>query len=365
MTATPSQVEYQIERIRALVPMGEDIRAYVAQALDVQIASVAAQTPMGIVPASFLPATKVYASARVTAESIDHPYKVAARPEGIVDLVTIEWILRPAIMCEAGRLAKLVSGPWTNLAPDLVQRIEKSVCRIDLVVEGYAPVHVGTGFIGGEDESGAIVMTNAHVVDEALRLGWPFQSSLVLACDFGRYSVDSDGDLFAVNNEYQIHPQYDLALLHLPQEERTKVAALELSGSAPNPTIGLTIGVLGHPSFNASIDSFPAYFGFGDQFGVKRLSPGYIRKLEERHWRRHDVAVFLHDATTLSGSSGSCILDLSSMRVIGLHFGGWPARKQSFKIGETLSIAELFHANGAVPLWTLKDDPLLANLSFS
>jgi V8-like Glu-specific endopeptidase len=52
--------------------------------------------------------------------------------------------------------------------------------------------------------------------------------------------------------------------------------------------------------------------------------------------------VMFHDASTLGGNSGSCVVDLESNHVIGLHFGG-----------------EYMHYNAAVALWRLVDDPLL------
>jgi V8-like Glu-specific endopeptidase len=41
--------------------------------------------------------------------------------------------------------------------------------------------------------------------------------------------------------------------------------------------------------------------------------------------------VFSHDASTLGGNSGSCVVDLSQdgLRVLGLHFGG-AARAQNW-----------------------------------
>jgi hypothetical protein len=53
--------------------------------------------------------------------------------------------------------------------------------------------------------------------------------------------------------------------------------------------------------------------------------------------------VMFHDASTLGGNSGSCVVDLDSNRVIGLHFAG-----------------RYMQYNEAVALWRLADDPLLA-----
>jgi hypothetical protein len=324
---------------------------------------------MGIVPASMLSATQMYASARIAVEIIDEPEELATKPEGIVDLGIIEWLLRPSLLLEDNLFEPLKSGPWQNLPSDIVQEPAKSVCRIDICLDGYRPTHIGTGFVVGEDKNGQlIVMTNAHVIDGAIQYGWLNSSGLKLACDFARYTTMAEGQLFPLLDKYQIHPYYDLALIYLPKEyfksSQASPNPLIVAETSPNPVLDLQIGVVGHPSFDSSRDPFPKYFGFGEEFGVKRFSPGYIRNLENRSWRNHDVDLFLHDATTLSGSSGSCILDLVNMKVVGLHFGGWPMQKQILEVGGKDMLAQLFHANGAVPLWTLRNDPLLREIYF-
>jgi hypothetical protein len=53
------------------------------------------------------------------------------------------------------------------------------------------------------------------------------------------------------------------------------------------------------------------------------------------------------------------------MKVVGLHFGGWPMQKQRIEIGDRDVLAQLFSANGAVPLWMLRNDPLLGEVCFA
>jgi len=267
-----------------------------------------------------------------------------------------------------GRIQHVTSGPWQGLATDTIEYTARSVCRLDIVVEGYMPIHIGTGFITGKDVHGrTVIMTAAHVIEEAVRYGWPDTTGFMFMCDFERYSTsDPPEHLLPLTNEYHIHPYYDLALVYLDQEHIENInipsTPLVLSSTAPEPLIGFTIGVLGHPSFNSSLDHFPTYFGFGEEFGIKRFSPGQIRMMEHRYWRDQDVNIILHDATTLSGNSGSCILNLNDMKVVGLHFGGWPRTARLTNVGDRGVLAQLFEANGAVPLWTLRDDPLVQAL---
>lgn len=58
---------------------------------------------------------------------------------------------------------------------------------------------------------------------------------------------------------------------------------------------------------------------------------------------------FQHDCSTLGGNSGSCIVNLETHRIVGLHFGG------RFRI-----------TNEAVNLTKLASDPLIkkAELNF-
>lgn len=364
-----AQLELQIERLQTLVPDGEEFRSFLAQTLDEQISSISEDTPMGIVPPSILSRTKMLASARIAVELIEKPNQLAAKPEGIVDLGIIEWLLRPSLPLVDGRFEQINSGPWKDLASDFVASESSAVCRLDVSINGSTPIHIGTGFVAGEDADGRfIILTNAHVVEEVLRIGWPNANSVVFGCDFERYAVDVGGELYSLDEHYEIHPVYDLALLYLPHESvpvAEMVNPLTMAAQAPKQTIDLKIGVIGHPSFDSRLDPFPIFFGFGNEFGVKRFSPGLIRSLEERVWRGSEVRMFLHDATTLSGSSGSCIVDLNTLKIVGLHFGGWPLRQRTFSTTSRNLIAQLFESNGAVPLWELRDAKFLSRCSFN
>ena len=60
-------------------------------------------------------------------------------------------------------------------------------------------------------------------------------------------------------------------------------------------------------------------------FGVKRLSPGLLSQpLGTVAGDRVPPRCFGHDASTLGGSSGSCLIRLDTCEVIGLHIGGRP-----------------------------------------
>ncbi|MGK3961533.1 serine protease [Sorangium sp. So ce118] len=366
------QIERQLKRIEALTPPNMPVKDYLSETLSslyVSAAGPSARTPLGIVARPAHPArsqlARALSAAQMTIEALGDPARLAGEGiEGIVNLGTIEWALRPALPVRAGKIDPLPAGPWCELRPDVVERVSKSTCRIDLIVPRFDPIHVGSGFIAGRDRNGAsIIVTNRHVVDAAVRMGWPLAHGPVLAADFERDSMDAPGRPLRLAASYQRHPTHDLALVVLAED--TPADPLPIAGHAPVPTVGLRVGVLGHPSFDSARDPFPKFFGFGNEFGIKRFSPGYVRAEENRSWLEEIVPVLLHDASTLSGSSGSCIIALDTSTVIGLHFGGWPQDGRIMSHDGANSVATLFADNGAVPLWALKDDPLLERLQFT
>ena len=372
MTADPRRLEavqHHLRRIQALLPPGEEPREYLGRLLDQEISAAGSgSAPMGVVPVPGAAPIRLLASARTAVEMIHDPARLADRPEGIVNLGTIEWLLRPALPMPGGVPSNMLAGPWQWLPLPELAASARSVCRLDLVLPGYDPLHVGTGFVAGEDDRGRLLLlTNAHVVNEAVRLGWTLQKSVRFGCDFERFLTEAGSILLDLDPDYRIHPVYDLAVVHLPRaglpSPEPRCGPLSVSSAAPDPLVGFELGVIGHPSFDSRRDLFLSQFGFGDQYGVKRISPGLLRAVERRNWLGSETEVFLHDATTLSGSSGSCIVDLRSRRVVGIHFGGWPAVRQGVGLAGDVA-AQLFHANGAVPLWRLAPDPFCAGVAF-
>ena len=75
------------------------------------------------------------------------------------------------------------------------------------------------------------------------------------------------------------------------------------------------------------------------KYGVRYLSPGLVLTSSEavpgspKHW------VFTHDATSLGGNSGSCVLSFDhNLDVAGLHFAGdWLRANYAHAIDEVRS----------------------------
>jgi hypothetical protein len=102
-------------------------------------------------------------------------------------------------------------------------------------------------------------------------------------------------------------------------------------------TEGRKVYAVGYPAqdpFNP--DPLSEYKLFQGIFNVKRLQPGQVLQVLT------DKDTVLHDCSTLGGNSGSCLVDLATNQVVGLHYAGYHRR-----------------TNLAIALWSLVGDPLL------
>jgi hypothetical protein len=63
---------------------------------------------------------------------------------------------------------------------------------------------------------------------------------------------------------------------------------------------------------------------FQDEYFVKRFAPGVIEASPDDVDDGNHRRVFTHDASTLGGNSGSCVVEfgVQGRSVVGLHFGG-------------------------------------------
>jgi hypothetical protein len=108
------------------------------------------------------------------------------------------------------------------------------------------------------------------------------------------------------------------------------------------PKKGQEVYVIGYPASDSRRnDPDEMRRIFDNIYNVKRLQPGEVKRVARRE--------FEHDCSTLGGNSGSCVIDLESHEVLGLHFSG-----------------RYLEANKAVALWKLADDLLVkkAGLAF-
>ena len=221
-----------------------------------------------------------------------------------------------------------------------IQATFPSIGRIN--VKGH-PSHdwLGTGFMVGDD----VIMTNEHVAIEFSRPGnngqWTFRQGYST-------SVDYDQDIAGNHNEFKIkeiiglHDNLDIALLRIstdPTEDSKQLPKpLKIATDVDENKIkDSNVYVVGFPARDP-LRNDPVEMDriFAGVYGVKRLQPGNIMNIDD------STPIMTHDCSTLGGNSGSCVIDLETNNIIGLHFSG-----------------RYLQANKAISLWKLKNDPLL------
>lgn len=234
----------------------------------------------------------------------------------------------------------------------LIRRTLASVGRIE--VEGHPSglPWVGTGWVAGPN----LLLTNRHVVaefaaPETLRTGetrWRVKPNMTARIDFGeewRGAPTTDTQrTYAIPQDalIRVHPDHDLALVPVAptaqgSEQRPLPPALTLASRGEEITEGRQIYVVGYPARDDRNREWAAMsLLFNALFDVKRLQPGQVMQFLP------ETSTLLHDCSTLRGNSGSCVVDLNTNRVIGLHHAGFHR-----------------HANFAIALWKLAADPLL------
>ena len=281
----------------------------------------------------------------------------ALTPEAQLGIEAIVSIARPALMLRDGAFDD-APPPWDHILGPYRNGIRTAAMSVGRIgVPGLPQVpYAGTGFLVAEDA----VMTNCHVAMVFARQGpdggWSFQSGLGANLDFvedpdARRREAGSPRVMRIEGVIGVHPALDLALLRItPDETDHRAKPLTLMSHDPGPPAGRNLYVLGYPAPDYRNEARVQRSIFGDRYFVKRLQPGspmapppgatFRMEPCSMGAERHDV--MFHDASTLGGNSGSCVVDLESNHVIGLHFGG-----------------EYMHYNEAVALWRLVDDPLL------
>ena len=204
---------------------------------------------------------------------------------------------------------------------------------------------VGTAFVVSE----GLIMTNKHVL--AMRLGkrdniQPTGWALKTRCkvDFADRPDHTNYNSFEITGVAYVSPDIaagggmtqsrDICLLRCDTKEGFP-QALPLFSDIETYEKDRDICLIGFPnrpsSWSSATTPPPGYETievidriFRNQFGLKRLALGEIEEKPGFFPGDSDRKVFTHDASTLQGNSGACVLDFNTCgdRVFGIHFGG-------------------------------------------
>jgi hypothetical protein len=226
-----------------------------------------------------------------------------------------------------------------------IRKVISSVGRIDIPVR---PWFAGTCFV----IAAGLVATNRHVleviakqdVSGAWTLKWPGATTINFVGEDGTTAGTKFkfvGVAFAgpdpINNTVNF-THLDLAILQVdPASDSgsTFPAAVVFERDVTQPKAQQDLYVLGFPGQPQvwMFDGVPAVGTetaqviatlFNDKFGVKRLAPGSIKAGPGEVANDGKKWICTHDASTLGGNSGSCVVDLGvdGFRIVGLHFAG-------------------------------------------
>lgn len=281
------------------------------------------------------------ASARFAAELLASPKELLARESAAEDVAILTWALRPSIPF-SGFASTAEEGIWPVLGDLDLAPIAARACRIDCGFDQDRRAQIGSGVVLSGDGYEWTIVTAAHVVADLRAAGWSTGEGVG-----GWASVDSSPtsggrEVVSLKEDMWVHPSQDLALLRassplpLPDLPRCN----DIDSCHP-------IAVVGFPFFDSRRDPWPKAFGFRDPAGVLRLSPGVSLEIATRAWRGSDVQLLVHDASTLSGSSGSGLFTLPSLHLAGIHVGGWPLAGEAAQ--------RPFAGNAAVPIKELEE----------
>lgn len=217
-----------------------------------------------------------------------------------------------------------------------IQKVLRGVGRVELENHPTFP-WVGTGFLAGPE----ILITNRHVAMEFTEYKnnhWNFIPKVKARVDYKEEYRQNTCAEFELEECLGIHQDYDLAIFKVAKQGLGGEKApepLTISKTAPDAFKDLPVYVVGYPAWDGRRnDPIEMLRMFKEIFDVKRLQPGKNTGLKDM--------IMSHDCSTLGGNSGSCVVDLKTGKVIGLHYGG-----------------QYLKENVSIPLWKLVDDPLL------
>lgn len=227
---------------------------------------------------------------------------------------------RPSLRLKDGAPDQAPPPNWTVLNGHhaAFRRVSGSVGRIDVTDASLS--YVGTCAAIGE----RLILTNRHVA-KALRAGsdedvgtWRLDPDKQARVAFGYEEAGAPGRTATFTDIVYIAREGPIDLAVLATKEAIppplEIEKDELDYEEP-------VYAIGYPAEDPHGDRKIMRRLFGTEFGVKRIAPGRVRDPRDipASFEPSDV---LHDCTTLANSSGSCIISLTSHKIVALHFQG-------------------------------------------
>lgn len=261
-----------------------------------------------------------------------------------LEVVGLECVLlfyaRPSLLVSHGRLAAVPS--FWNLLEDQredVELVQSGVGRLEMY--GHPDLDwAGTGFLVGET---ALLTTRrtAEFFIEQRGEQWQFRPGITAWMNYRSQYQQVATAGYQVRGVIGVHDRYDLALLEVepPQPSAGAPMPLALASQAPANLEGRPVYLIGYPVRDAR-RSEPEKLAriFRDVYNVKRVQPGVLRGA----FQFRDVQLLQHDCAMLGQSAGGALLDLETHQVLGIQLSG-----------------RYLEPSTAIPLWVLRDDPLM------
>jgi serine protease len=232
------------------------------------------------------------------------------------------------------------AGTWQgpiSLMRTAIGQVAPSVGRINSAV-GF-PHYLGTGFVVAD----GLIATNRHVLEALTGTSepgadgtWAFKKPVTIdfAAEFGK---DRKREFRVTGVAYagpdpiknKLRPaNLDLALLKVDTSNGgdSLPPPLPLSRKLKALQQKSDIYVMGYPARPQGEAGEVLMRVFQDEYFVKRFAPGFVQDDPDTAEDEGHHRVFTHDASTLGGNSGSCVVEfrLEGRAVVGLHFGGRP-----------------------------------------
>jgi S1-C subfamily serine protease len=225
---------------------------------------------------------------------------------------------RPALLIQKGHFED-PPPEWASLETHraAIEAVFGRVGRIE--VSGHPSLDwIGTGFLVAED----VVMTNRHVAKEFSKktgTSWSFEAGMKPSIDWAEELGSRKPLEYAVSSVIGVHEKHDMALLRVARKGGGGAKLPKPLPLAKKPAVkaGESVFAVGYPAWDGRRNEpRPMSEIFHDIYNVKRLQPGKVTKVSAA------LKQFDHDCSTLGGNSGSCVLDLETATVVGLHFQG-------------------------------------------